>query len=180
MAELPKDKTFGMPGFFYTDAKGGESMYTAITVGQVLRAKGHGFHGVGPETTAYDALEIMAEKNVGALLVIECGRLIGVFSERDYARKVILRGKSSKNTTVRELMSGPPITVGSDTSLRDCMVLMTAHHVRHLPVMDNDVLMGVVSIGDVVNTIISEQETAINELENYIAGNEYTEQAVTT
>ncbi|MGE5173904.1 MAG: CBS domain-containing protein [Betaproteobacteria bacterium] len=148
-------------------------MYSAITVNQVLRAKGHGFHAVGPETIAYDALEIMAEKNIGALLVVECGRLVGVFSERDYARKVILRGKSSKNTTVRELMSSPPITVGLDTSLQDCMVLMTKNHVRHLPVMDHDVLMGVVSIGDVVNTIISEQEATIVELEEYIAGTGY-------
>ncbi len=148
-------------------------MYTAITVNQVLRAKGHGFHAVGPETTTYDALEIMAEKNVGALLVVECGRLVGVFSERDYARKVILKGKSSKNTTVRELMSSPPITVGPDTSLQDCMVLMTKNHVRHLPVMDHDVLMGVVSIGDVVNTIMSEQEATIVELEEYIAGTGY-------
>ncbi len=148
-------------------------MYTAITVNNVLRAKGHGFHAVGAETTAYDALEIMAEKNVGALLVVECGRLVGVFSERDYARKVILRGKSSKNTTVRELMSSPPITVGLDTSLQDCMVLMTKNHVRHLPVMAHDVLMGIVSIGDVVNSIISEQEATIVELEEYIAGTGY-------
>jgi CBS domain-containing protein len=155
-------------------------MYVSITVGQVLRAKGHGFHALGPEATAYDALEIMAEKNVGALLVIEGGKLAGVFSERDYARKVILRGKSSKNTKVRELMSSPPITIGSQTSLRDCMVLMTENHIRHLPVINDGVLMGVLSIGDVVNAIISEQTTAINELENYIAGNEYTCEAVTT
>jgi len=155
-------------------------MYTSITVGQVLRAKGHGFHAVGPEATAYDALEIMAERNVGALLVIEDGNLAGVFSERDYARKVILKGKSSRNTKVRELMSSPPITIGSQTSLRDCMVLMTENHIRHLPVINDGVLMGVMSIGDVVNMIISEQTTAINELENYIAGNEYTREAVTT
>lgn len=155
-------------------------MYTSITVGQVLRAKGHGFHAVGPEATAYDALEIMAERNVGALLVIEDGNLAGVFSERDYARKVILKGKSSRNTKVRELMSSPPITIGSQTSLRDCMVLMTENHIRHLPVINDGVLMGVMSIGDVVNMIISEQTTAINELENYIAGNEYTCETVTT
>jgi CBS domain-containing protein len=155
-------------------------MQTSITVSQVLRAKGHGFHAVGPEATAYDALEIMAEKNVGALLVIENGELAGVFSERDYARKVILKGKSSKNTKVRELMSSPPITVGTQTSLRECMVLMTEHHVRHLPVMSNGVLLGVLSIGDVVNAVISEQATAINDLADYIAGNEYTREVVTT
>jgi CBS domain-containing protein len=144
----------------------------------VLRAKGPGFHAIGPEATAYDALEIMAEKNIGAMLVVENGRLVGVFSERDYARKVILRGKSSKGTTVRELMSSPPITVNMDTSMRDCMVLMTENRIRHLPVMDKDLLWGVVSIGDVVNTIISEQEKAIEDMENYIAGNEYTREAV--
>lgn len=155
-------------------------MQTSITVGQVLRVKGYGFHAIGLDATAYDALEIMAEKNVGALLVLECGSLAGVFSERDYARKVILKGKSSKNTKVRELMSSPPITIGSQASLRDCMVIMTENHVRHLPVIDSGVIMGVLSIGDVVNAIISEQATAINELENYIAGNEYTRNAVTT
>jgi CBS domain-containing protein len=144
----------------------------------VLRAKGPGFHAIGPEATAYDALEIMAEKNIGAMLVVENGRLVGVFSERDYARKVILRGKSSKGTTVRELMSSPPITVNMDASMRDCMVLMTENRIRHLPVMDKDLLWGVVSIGDVVNTIISEQEKAIQDMENYIAGNEYTREAV--
>ena len=155
-------------------------MYNSITVGQVLRVKGHGFHAVGPEAIAFDALEIMAEKNVGALLVVERGRLIGVFSERDYARKVILKGKSSKNTLVRDLMSSPPITVGTDASLRDCMVLMTENHIRHLPVIESGILLGVVSIGDVVNAIISEQETAIQDLENYIAGNEYTSKVMSS
>jgi CBS domain-containing protein len=153
-------------------------MYTAITVSQVLRSKGQGFHAVGPEATAYDALEIMADKNIGALLVVEDGRLIGVFSERDYARKVILKGKSSKGTTVRELMSSPPISVGMDASMQDCMVLMTINRIRHLPVVDHDLLRGVVSIGDVVNTIMSEQEKAIADLENYIAGNEYSREYI--
>ncbi len=148
-------------------------MFTSISVGQVLRTKGSGFHAVGPEATAYDALEIMAEKNIGALLVVEGGKLIGVFSERDYARKVILKGKSSKNTTVREIMSSPPISVSRETSLRECMVLMTNNRVRHLPVKEHDVLLGVVSIGDVVNAVISEQASTIEELEDYIAGTGY-------
>jgi len=148
-------------------------MYDSLTVGQVLRRKGHGFLAIGPDATAYDALESMAEKNVGALLVVESGRLIGVFSERDYARKVILKGKSSKNTRVRELMSSPPIHVKPQTSLRVCMLLMTENRVRHLPVMDNDAVLGIVSIGDVVHAIISEQESTIEELEEYIAGTGY-------
>lgn len=148
-------------------------MGTAITVGQVLKSKGYGYHGIGPDAAAYDGLALMEEKNVGALLVVENGKLIGVFSERDYARKVILKGKSSKNTTVRELMSGPPISVKPETSLRECMVLMTNNRVRHLPVIGNDTLLGVVSIGDVVHAIITEQESTIEELEEYIAGTGY-------
>ena len=148
-------------------------MGTTMTVSQVLKIKGYGFHGVGPEATAYHALELMEEKNVGALLVVEGGVLLGVFSERDYARKVILKGRSSKTTTVRDIMSGPPITVKPDVSLQDCMVLMTRNRVRHLPVMNNDSIMGVISIGDAVNAIISEQESTIEELEEYIAGTGY-------
>jgi len=148
-------------------------MYTSIKVGQVLRKKGFGFVSISPDATAYDALELMADKNIGALMVMEHGRLVGVFSERDYARKVILKGRSSKTTTVRELMSSKPIFVAPDKSLRDCMVLMTQNHIRHLPVMDNDVLLGVVSNRDVVDTIISDQAEAIETLENYIAGTEY-------
>jgi len=148
-------------------------MSTTRTVSQVLKIKGYGFHGVGPEATAYHALELMEEKNVGALLVVEDGVLLGVFSERDYARKVILKGRSSKTTTVRDIMSGPPITVKPDVSLQDCMVLMTRNRVRHLPVMNNDSIMGVISIGDAVNAIISEQESTIEELEEYIAGTGY-------
>jgi len=148
-------------------------MYTSITVGEVLREKGRGFWSIAPHATAYEALEIMADRNVGALLVIENGKLVGVFSERDYARKVILKGKASRTTTVGELMSGPPICASPELTLRDCMVLMTANHVRHLPVLDDGALAGVVSIGDVVNTIISAQECTIRQLENYITGDDY-------
>ncbi len=148
-------------------------MYTSITVGQVLRQKGYGFHGIAPDALAYDALELMAEKNIGALMVVENGNLVGVFSERDYARKVILKGRSSKSTTVRELMSSQLICVSPEKLLRDCMVLMVDNHIRHLPVMDKDVLLGVLSNRDVVDTIISDQEEAIETLESYISGTEY-------
>jgi len=148
-------------------------MKTIITVGHVLRAKGYGFHGIGPDSTAYDALEKMAEKNVGALPVLENGLLIGVFSERDYARKVILKGKSSRNTAVREVMSSPPIHVDPGTSLRECMVMMTKNRIRHLPVLDKGVLLGIISIGDAVNAVISEQDATIEELEGFIAGTGY-------
>ena len=148
-------------------------MYTSITVKQVLQSKGHDFWYVDPEITAYDALAIMANKNVGALLVMEHGRLVGVFSERDYARKVILKGKSSKSTSVRELMTSKPICADPEMSVKDCMVMMTNSRIRHLPVIDKGVLVGIVSIGDVVNSIISGQEATILDLENYIAGTEY-------
>jgi CBS domain-containing protein len=115
----------------------------------------------------------MADKDVGALLVINGGKLVGIFSERDYARKVILRGKSSRDTTVGELMSRPPICAGPNLTIKDCMVLMTSNHIRHLPILDRGTLVGIVSLGDVVSTVISEQDTTINMLENYIAGNDY-------
>jgi CBS domain-containing protein len=148
-------------------------MNTSITVGQVLRTKGHGFHGIAPDATAYSALELMADKNVGALMVTEKGKLVGVFSERDYARKVILKGKASKSTTVREIMTSSPISVKPAVTIRECMEVMTQRRFRHLPVLDNDVILGVISIGDVVNTIISEQESVIEELQEYIAGTGY-------
>jgi CBS domain-containing protein len=148
-------------------------MNTSITVGQVLRAKGYGFHAIAPDATAYSALELMADKNIGALMVMENGKLVGVFSERDYARKVILKGKASKSTTVREIMTSSPISIKPAMTLKDGMVMMSKNHIRHLPVVDNDVLLGVVSNRDVVNTIISDQASTIENLENYIAGNEY-------
>jgi CBS domain-containing protein len=144
-------------------------MHTSITVGQVLKAKGNVYWYVAPATTAYEALEIMADKNVGALLVIEGGKLVGMFSERDYARKVILKGKSSKNTEVRELMTSPPITIEPEKSLHECMVVMTKNHIRHLPVMDSRGLVGLVTIGDIVHSIITDQAATIEELESYIS-----------
>ena len=143
-------------------------MKTPLTVGQVLRAKGFGYSSLQAGSTAYEALELMAEKNIGALLVMEDDRLVGVFSERDYARKVILKGKSSKNTVVRDLMTSDPLTVSPDRTIADCMLLMSHNHIRHLPVLDGNLLLGVLSIGDIVHAIISDQETTIQELESYI------------
>jgi len=155
-------------------------MYTKILVSDILRNKGHGYLGILPGTTAYDALEVMADHDVGALLVIEdWGGLVGVFSERDYARKVILKGKSSRSTTVAELMSSPAICASPNMDLQDCMMLMTNNHVRHLPVMDNGQVIGVVSIGDVVGAIMRSQERTIHQLENYITGDDYAAQVAT-
>jgi CBS domain-containing protein len=143
-------------------------MHTTITVGQVLNSKGNDLWSIAPNATAYHALEIMADKNVGALLVMENEKLVGMFSERDYARKVILKGKSSKSTTVREIMTSQPICIGAEKSIHECMVIMTSNHIRHVPVTDRGLLRGLVSIGDVVHAIIADQETTIEELESYI------------
>ena len=140
------------------------------TVAQLLRGKGHDVLSVAPETPVFDALQVMAEKNVGALLVLERRRLIGIFTERDYARKVILKGKSSKEIPVREIMSTHVLYVRPHQTIDDCMALMTDKRVRHLPVMDEDQLVGLISIGDVVKAIISEQEFIIEQLQNYIKG----------
>ncbi len=148
-------------------------MYSTITIEQVLHRKGHDFFAISPAATAYEALELMAEKNIGALLVVEDGKLAGIFSERDYARKVILKGKSSKSTTVGELMSRPAICAGPALVIRDCMALMTDNHIRHLPIVDNGAIIGLVSLGDIVKMVISEQDSAIKCLENYVTGNDY-------
>lgn len=148
-------------------------MYTNVTVAKILQMKGGSYHSIKPDATAYAALELMADRNVGAVMVMEGNALVGVFSERDYARKVILKGKSSKDTLVRDLMSSPPVTVTPSTSLRDCMMVMTGRHIRHLPVLDQNALVGVVSIGDVVNLVITDQAATIDELKNMIAGTGY-------
>ncbi|MFQ5930400.1 MAG: CBS domain-containing protein [Acidobacteriota bacterium] len=140
------------------------------TVGQLLQTKGHEVWSVAPDTSVFDALEVMAGKNVGALLVLEADALVGVFSERDYARKVILKGKGSRDTLVREIMSHRVVCVSLEHSVEECMALMTAKRVRHLPVLEEQKLVGVISIGDVVKAIISEQEFMIGQLENYITG----------
>ena len=140
------------------------------TVSQLLRTKGQAILSVSPEIPVFEALQVMAEKNVGALLVVEGGELVGIFSERDYARKVILKGKSSKEIPVREIMSSHVLYVRPEQTIEDCMALMTDKHVRHLPVLDQGRLIGVISIGDVVKALIDEQQFIIEQLQNYITG----------
>ena len=151
-------------------------MNVSTTVRRILQSKGGNFWGIAPGAWAYEALEIMAARDIGALLVIDNGRLVGIFSERDYARKVILKGRSSKETPVEDLMTRPVICVGPDRTLEECMALMTAKRVRHLPVMDRGSLIGVVSIGDIVNAIIAEQDATIRDLENYIYNGDYAQE----
>jgi CBS domain-containing protein len=133
-------------------------------------AKKNSVFSVEPGTIVYNAIEIMAEKNIGALLICEGTTLVGIFSERDYARKLILKGKSSKDTTIGELMTKDPFTVTADASVEECMEIMTTRRFRHLPVMDRGNLIGVISITDVVRHIIEEQKSTISHLQSYIAG----------
>ncbi len=140
------------------------------TVWELLQAKGHEYWSVTPDTSVYDALKLMADKNVGAVLVLAADKLVGIISERDYARKVILKGKLSKKTRVSEIMSDKVVCVTPERSVEECMALMTEKRVRHLPVLEGDKLVGVISIGDVVKAIISEQEFIIEQLEHYISG----------
>ncbi|MCH8123577.1 MAG: CBS domain-containing protein [Bacteroidetes bacterium] len=140
------------------------------TVRQLLRIKGYKIWSVAPRATVYEALEVMSEKDVGALLVIDEGNLVGVFSERDYARKLILQGRFSKNTTVAELMTHEVHHVEPQSTIEECMALMTAKRIRHLPVLEKERLIGIVTIGDVVKQIISDQEFTIQQLGTYITG----------
>lgn len=142
-------------------------------VRNILEAKGssnHTIFSVEPSTIVYTAIEVMAQKNIGGLVICEDGKLVGIFTERDYARKLILKGRSSKDTTIGELMTKNPFTVTLDSSIEECMQLMSNRRIRHLPVVDNGTLVGVISIGDVVRFIIEEQKSIIAHLENYIAG----------
>lgn len=150
-----------------------------ITVKQVLQGKGYPeTWTISPDATVFEALKLLSEKRVGALPVVEAGKLVGILSERDYARKVILKGKSSLNTPVREIMTEEVITVEPEQSMQACMELMTNMRVRHLPVLDNAKLLGIISIGDVLKEIITEQELFIRDLQNYIEGRGYGTSAV--
>jgi CBS domain-containing protein len=136
----------------------------------VLRHKGSKVHAIAPDATVYEALEKLAEHDIGALVVMQGSELVGILSERDYARKVFIVGRSSRETLVREIMSSPAITVGPKATVDQCMYRMTTERCRHLPVVDGQTVVGVVSIGDLVNWIISAQDFTIHQLEGYITG----------
>ena len=140
------------------------------TVKDMLRAKGYNVWSVAPDATVLEALELMAAKNVGAVLVLDDDRLVGIMSERDYARKVILLGKTSKDTLVSEIMTSRVLYVSADQTIQECLALMTEKRIRHLPVMEGDRVIGVVTIGDVGRAIISDQQFMLDQLEHYITG----------
>ena len=140
------------------------------TVKELLTAKGYDIWAVAPDASVYDALKLMADKNTGVVLVIQDDKLVGILSERDYARRVILKGKLPQDTPVWEIMTEKVLCVRPDETVEECMALMTDKRVRHLPVLEGDQLIGVISIGDVVKAIISEREFMIGQLENYIMG----------
>jgi CBS domain-containing protein len=137
---------------------------------QLLRDKGHAVHSVASDASVLEAIRLMAEEHIGALLVIDGGRLTGIVSERDYARKVVLNGRSSTTTAVHEIMSTPVITIGPEHTVEDAMRLMTSRRIRHLPVVRGETLLGVVSIGDLVKSVIEEQRHTIEDLRSYIQG----------
>lgn len=134
------------------------------TIRELLQAKGHAIWSIGPDATVYEALELMAQKDVGALLVMDSGKLVGILSERDYARKVVLKGRFSKETPVREIMTEKVSFACPEDSIEECLALMTEMRLRHLPIFEGDRLIGVISIGDVGKAIIAEQKLAIEQL----------------
>lgn len=147
-----------------------ESMAMVETVRSILKTKGNHVWSVDPDATVFEAIALMADRRIGALIVLSAGKLAGVISERDYARKVILKGHSSKETLVREIMTSSVVTVNPENTVAECMRIMTDHRVRHLPVLEGEIPAGVISIGDVVRAIISSQADTIRHLSGYITG----------
>ena len=145
-------------------------MNIAGTIDSLLEKKGSAVFSISPETTVFDAIKLMSDKNIGALLVMSQGKLHGIFTERDYTRKVVLKGKSSKETAVREIIVTPFVSVEPGETVEECMRLMTEHRVRHLPVLNGDQVLGILSIGDLVNWIISAQHLALTQMQDYISG----------
>lgn len=145
-------------------------MQTTGTVSALLREKPPVVHAIESTATVFEAIELMAEQNVGGLPVIQQGRLVGMFTERDYTRKVILMGRSSKETLVDQIMTRNPLVVGLDETIGECMQIMTEEHVRHLPVVSDERLIGILSIGDLVKWIISSQDATIEQLTRYVFG----------
>lgn len=140
-----------------------------MKVSNVLKTKGNNVYSVTGQESVYEAIKVMGEKNIGALLVMEDEKLTGILSERDYARKIILKGKSSRETLVKEIMTENVLTVIPEDSIERCMAIMTEKHIRHLPVVENNKVLGMISIGDVVNCIIESQKETIAHLQNYIS-----------
>jgi len=140
------------------------------TISSLLKVKGNVIFSIAPDATVYDAIHKMAEEEIGALLVMDGNKLVGVISERDYARQIILKGRSSESTRVREIMTTEVIIGLLSHKIEECMGLMTVHRVRHLPILDGDKVVGVISVGDLVKAIIADQQSTIGELERYIKG----------
>ena len=140
------------------------------TINEILTQKGTAVWCISPEATVFEAIQLMADKNIGAVLVTDRDKLVGILTERDYTRKVALKGKSSKQTAVKEILTGDIIHVTPGHTVEECMRLMTAHRVRHLPVLNGDQILGIVSIGDLVNWIITVQNSTIHQLQTYISG----------
>ena len=139
-------------------------------VKRILEAKGNAIWSIEPSASVYDAIHMLAEKEIGALLVMTKDQLVGIISERDYARQIILKERSSEGTKVEEIMTKNVFHVQPDDEIKDCMTLMTEHHIRHLPVIEDNKVVGMISIGDLVRAVIAQQQSTINELEKYISG----------
>lgn len=142
-----------------------------ISISNLLDEKGYQIHSVSPDTTVYDAIKLMSEVGIGALLVMENDRIAGIFSERDYTRKIVLKNRSSRETPVREIMTVNVICMNVDQNIEDCMATMSRYQIRHLPVVEDNKPIGVLSVKDVMRSLLLEKEFIISQLENYISGN---------